>query len=371
MAFERPTLATLVERITEDFNNNAATYGILNVDARIRGSMPWILTRVHAAATWLLYGFLDRAALQILPDTADATNLDRHATIRGLVRTAAQKAQITVTFTGTNGIDIPASTSIQLLDASAVYLTDALGTIAAGTVDIACTAELAGASYTPDAGASIQLVSEIAGVDSLATVAAVDVEGTDEETDEALRQRILDRWQDPPQGGSEADYVAWIKAIGGVDRVFVYPASPLPGEVTIYFTATVPEGGDSSDLQPTLLQVAAAQTAVDLVRPVTATTYVEQVSVDGIDLEIAAFDEDGNSVSGAVEDLIEAELHALYIRRSEPAGTIYNSEIRDAIASVEGVHHYTLDDVDGDGTGLSDITQAVDTIAISGTVTFT
>ena len=58
--------------------------------------------------------------------------------------------------------------------------------------------------------------------------------GTDTETDEQLRARILQRIQNPPMGGSAADYVAWALAVPGVTRAWAAPEQGI-GTITVRF----------------------------------------------------------------------------------------------------------------------------------------
>ena len=58
--------------------------------------------------------------------------------------------------------------------------------------------------------------------------------GTDTETDEQLRARILHRIQNPPMGGAAADYVAWALAVPGVTRAWAAPEQGV-GTITVRF----------------------------------------------------------------------------------------------------------------------------------------
>ena len=58
--------------------------------------------------------------------------------------------------------------------------------------------------------------------------------GTDTETDDQLRARILHRIQNPPMGGAQADYVTWALAVPGVTRAWAAPEQG-PGTITVRF----------------------------------------------------------------------------------------------------------------------------------------
>ena len=59
--------------------------------------------------------------------------------------------------------------------------------------------------------------------------------GTDEETDEELRARVLRRIRQPPMGGDAYDYVAWALAVPGVTRAWCSPLEMGIGTVTVRF----------------------------------------------------------------------------------------------------------------------------------------
>ncbi|MDO8933772.1 MAG: baseplate J/gp47 family protein, partial [Rhodocyclaceae bacterium] len=126
MPFTRPDLATLIARAEADIETR-----LPGADARLRRSNLNVLARVHAAAAHGLYGYLDWAARQVIPDTADAEELARWATVWGVQRRLAAPAIGSVTLTGVNGSVIAAGTSLMRSD-GAEYTVDAEATIAGG-----------------------------------------------------------------------------------------------------------------------------------------------------------------------------------------------------------------------------------------------
>src|SRR5574341_2077616 len=125
MAFERPTLPTLIERAAMDIEAR-----LPGTDARLRRSNLNALARVHAGAVHGIYGFLDWISRQVIPDTADAEILDRWASWWGVPRKSAAQAKGNVTFAGTNGTAIPKATVLIRSDGTE-FTTDAPGVIAA------------------------------------------------------------------------------------------------------------------------------------------------------------------------------------------------------------------------------------------------
>ncbi len=216
MPLSRPTLTELVDETRSDLDSN-----LPGADSRLRRSVLDVLARMLAWASHALYGYIDYISDQIFPDTADAEHLERWASLWSLQRTAAVFATGSVVFSGTNGSQIPAATVVRRAD-GVEYETDSLGTISGGTATVAVTAKVAGVAGNASASQAVALLSPLSGVDSAATVEASGITGgADQETDTALRSRVLTRMQQPPHGGAAFDYVRWAKEVSGVTRAWV------------------------------------------------------------------------------------------------------------------------------------------------------
>jgi uncharacterized phage protein gp47/JayE len=165
---------------------------------------------------------LNWISLQILPDKADSERMKRDARARGITPTPASYAEREVLFTGTDGIVIAAGKIMQAADGTE-FAVDADGTIAGGTVTVAVTCKSAGTIGNVATGTKLTLISPIAGVNSEGTVQATGIsDGSEEESAESLLSRYLLELQDPPEGGSDADYKKWARQVSGVTRVWVY-----------------------------------------------------------------------------------------------------------------------------------------------------
>lgn len=353
MSFTRPTLSELVDRIQADLVSRLTLTG-----AVLRRSVVSVLARVLAGASHVLHGHLDFLGKQIFPDTSEAEFLARQAGLYGLTRTAATFAQGDVLFTGTDGSVIPADTVLVRSD-GVEYTTDAEGTIASGTATVAVTA---GAAYPGEAGnadedTSLTLDAPISGVGATATVAAGGIEdGVDEESDDALRVRLLERMASPPQGGAESDYVLWAKQVAGVTRVWVYPQELGAGTVTVRFMTD----DLTDDGIPSAGKVTEVQDYLDVLRPVTATLTV--VAPVAVPLDITVDDLDPNTA--AVKAALEAELADMLTRDAEPGGTILLSHIREAISIAADEDNSIVT------VPAANVTHTTGQIAVLGTVTY-
>ena len=332
MPFTRPTLTELISRIQSDIESR-----LPGTDPRLRRAALSVLARTLSGAAHGLYGYLDWLADQILPDTADTDHLDRWASIWGLSRKAATAATGSASFTGTDGAVIPAGATLQRSDGGEFTL-DADATVAAGTLTAAVTGSVAGTDGNTAAGSSLTLVNPIAGINSTGTVAAGGFTGgTDTETDDELRARLLARLQQPPHGGASFDYVAWALEVSQVTRAWVFPERLGAGTVGVSFVCD-----DLDPIIPTAAVVAAVQDHLNLVRPVTAQVTAFAPTPVAVNFTLTI-----EPNQAAVQAAVEAELRDLLIREAQPddgagSGTILLSHIQEAISLAAGETDHTL-----------------------------
>lgn len=408
MSFERPTLTELVDRIQTDFESRLELVG-----AVLRRSMVYVLSRVVAGAAHMLHGHLEFLGRQLFPDLSEVEFLERQGALFGVTRNAPEFAAGDVIVWGTNATAIPSGSVLVRADATE-YTTDALATIAtltawaaltaytvgqlrrnggiiyqvitAGTsagaggptgtdaditdgtvhwshvatgtaaVVVAVTASVAAEDGNADSGVSLAFESPIAGANSDTTVAIAGLTGgADEESDDEYRIRVKARMSDPPQGGAEADYVAWAKEVAGVTRVWVYPLELGAGTVTVRFMRD-----DDADPFPSAGEVTEVADYIETVRPVTADVTVVAPTEDAIDFDFASITPDNADVRAAVE----AELADFFSRVPEPGSGVFLSALRTAIGQAEGVEDYDLT------TPAADVAQTTGELATLGTVTW-
>lgn len=339
MAFNRPTLQELIERTEADMISRLDLPGAL-----LRRALAKVIARVIAGAAHLLHGHLEFISKQIFPDVSEAEFLDRQASLYGITRKSATFATGNLTFTGTDGTDIPEGTVLQRADGTQFETTDD-GTISAGTATIPCTAVLAGVDGNTDAGAQITLTAPIEGVTATVTVASGGLSGgADEEEDDDLRTRLLERLQNPPQGGSATDYEQWALSVSEVTRAWVYSNYTGAGTVGVTFVLD----DNESSIIPDSGKVDEVQAYIDARRPVTADVTVFAPIEDTLNFTISV-----TPSTTAVKAAVEAELRDLIRRKGAPSSTIYLSEINEAISLAEGEIDHTVTVPSGDVTTVS------------------
>ncbi|AMK09658.1 baseplate J/gp47 family protein [Pseudodesulfovibrio indicus] len=348
MPFDRPSLSDLISRVKADIESRLA-----GADASQRRTLLGILAVVEAGAVHGLYGYLDWIAAQGMPDTADAEQLERWASIWGKQRKSAASATGLVTFTGSDGSVIPTGTVVSRSDGLEFSTTED-GTIAAGSAAVAVTAVEAGADANTAAGVKLKLVSALSGVQSTAVAGELSG-GADVEGDGDLRSRLLARIRQAPHGGADFDYVAWALEVSGVTRAWVYPLELGAGTVTV----RVMTDGTTEDGIPAAETVDAVQTYLDAARPVTAEVFVVAPVAVPMDPAISI-----SPNTEAVQAAIEAELGDMLLRAAEPGATIRVSHLREAISIATGEADHVL------LSPAADVAHAVGEVATLGTITW-
>lgn len=350
MPFARPTLSQLQEQAEADLA------GRLGLGALLRRGVLRALARMTAGLVHLLHGHSVWISRQVFPDTADAEELERWAGLYGLARKVAQRATGSVTFTGTDGVDVPDGTLLKRAD-GVEFQTTELGTITAGEATVAVEAVLAGSAGNSSAGAAaLQLSPAIAGVALAVEIEAPGLEGgTDVETDQELRDRLVARLRAGSRGGSADDYVTWALEVPGVNRAWAIPLVSGPGTVGLTFivsagsTVPIPDAG----------QVAEVQAYIDERRPVTATAVVFAPGLEAVDVTVSVTPD-----TAAVRTAVQAALEELLAREGEPSSTIYLSHIREAVSAAAGEVNSTVT------VPAADVPIPSGSVAVLGTLTF-
>lgn len=234
-----------------------------------------------AAQVYALQVQTDWVARQSFPQTAEGESLDRHAQVRGLERKQAVQARGTIRFftreTAETDWVIPLGT-VCMTAGLVRFETIVEGVIPAGSTwaDVPARAVLAGSGGNVSADTIVTMAVAPVGVAYCRNLASF-TGGSDRETDEQLRIRVLDTFRRLPNGANAAYYEQECMAFDGVAAAVVVPRprgigtvdvvvaakDGLPGqslltELTEYFTRRREIAVD--------LQVRAPQTAVIAMR---------------------------------------------------------------------------------------------------------
>lgn len=327
MPFARPTLTEIIDRVSTDIASRLP--GVST--SLLRRSLAGVLARAEAGAVHSLYGYLDFIARQALPDTAEDEYLLRWASIwlpGGRKPATFATGPLAVQVTGTPGSVMPQGTSFQRSD-GVVFTTTSELILGGTTAPVSVIAQVSGAAANTAPGVELGLLQPVLGFASTAVVVAPAIQGgVDQETDQALQARIIRRIQQPPQGGSAADYETWAVEVPGVTRAWVYPMQMGPGTVTVIIANDDP----TANYIPSPAVVAAAQAYIDQKKPVTATVYVIAPVADPVNI-VAQLSPN----TAATQAAARAELQDLFFRDARPGGGMLISKLREAISIANGV----------------------------------
>lgn len=346
MAFDRPSLRELISQMQADAEREAGA-------TQLRQSNLRALPKVFAFAVHGLYAYIDWVVKQLFPDSAEKSFLERQASIQGIYRREATAATGTLTVTRTAGATIPVGTVFVAADGETRFATTEEPEVDENEVPVQCMTT--GTGGNREAGETYTLVSPLSGVSTEATGSEM-AGGTEAESDDSLRERLIYRLQNPPRGGTATDYVAWAMEVPGVTRAWCFPKELGIGTVTVRFaTDGLTENGVPTEGMVSIVSDYIAENA-----PVTAATTVVAPVAKTVNFVI----EDLYPDTPSVRAQIEAELKSLFIREAEPGKALLISHVRQAISSAAGEEDFEL------VSPTEDIGADVDELLVVGSVTY-
>ena len=331
MPYSRPTLTALRTQVLQQINAAQITdqNGTVLI-ALLQRAVLRVLANATAGMSYEHYGYLDWIALQAVPWTATDEFLDGWANLKGVYREIATATQWSVTFTGT--VSIPVGTSIIRSSDGYAFTVTAAGTVSGSSVTVPIIATIAGSAGNGDAGTQFQMGNPISGVSATSTASTQTTAGTDVETDDSLRTRMLAAYASPPQGGAASDYIQWALSVPGVTRAWIAPLSQGAGSVTVYtMFDTVeaayggfPQGVNGLATAETRATAATGDqltvaNAIFPLRPVTALVYSDAPTAAPQAFAIADL---GSNNTAAMQASISAALTGMFLQYGNVGGTI-------------------------------------------------
>lgn len=272
---------------------------------------------------------------QLMPDTAEAEYLIRHAAIWGVYRRPSTKAVGLALFTGLPGTAIPAGLDMRL-PGGGLAITAAGGELDdAGEATLPLEAAEGGALGNTAAGATLPIVTVQAGLDPQSAVLDVDgmAGGAEEETDASLLARVLVEIREPGHGGNKSDYRVWIQNAFAAVKVATVPLWVGPGSVGV----VVAMGTAAAPRAPIPAELEAMAAHLDPLRPVTAEVHVRPVVLLPVPLQLAVVP-DTLPVRAAVEGAADAHFAA----EAEIGERFPRSRLSEAISAANGEYRHYL-----------------------------
>jgi len=296
-----------------------------------------VLAKVIAAVFTLLYKYGGFIFLQLFVQTATIkTSTVAGTPISPLTlwgeligvgpRAAATNAQLLIEITVDNQTGtLPANTQLIGDPNGVTYLTLTAVTLDAPTkqVEVLAVSDQSGGSGAGtignlDAGQTLSFANPLPNVARQAAVVSQTITAANEEDVEVYRQRILDRFQKPPQGGAYSDYEIWGEEVQGIINVYPY-TSDCPGQVDVYAEAT-PASSGSLDGIPTLAQLQDVQDSIQLDqnglasrRPAGALVNVYAITRVGFDVTVSGIADTPDVAQTQVD--VETALNEYFVAR--------------------------------------------------------
>lgn len=336
MPFKIPSLQQLIDQSQSDIESN-----LPGAYARLKNKVLNIIALVQAYNTKALHDYQFYLSKQFFADTSEKEFLERDASLFGVQRKKAQFASGFVIFTGNDSVIIDVATLLQRPDGLR-YITTAEGVITAGIATIAVKAESEGKNSNYDAAAPLLLVVSIDGVDATALVNANGLtNGSDVESDDSLRERLLYRKRNPPHGGALHDYIAWAREVPGVSKAWAF--SLYNGLGTVGVTFIVDDADVIPDAAKVLQVMAYIESHINPVsgieegRPVTANVLVFAPTAKPLNPIIQL-----TPATDAVKTTVTTELNDLLLREAAPEATILLSHMREAVSIAAGETDHVL-----------------------------
>ena len=227
MPFVIPSIEEIIEQNEANFESALGQTIPINDKAFLR-----VLSVIEAGLAVMHNRFAIDSVRQVFATTATGSGLDHIGENYGIVR----KSQ--VSFVGIInqpcGDDVTFPSGLTYVSDSSglrYYVTDTVVSDDSGYAELSIMCEAGyGADGNVTEGETFTIGRQIIGITSTtATFVSTSIYGTDKETDDAYRNRILSTIRSTGGGGTVSDYKRWAEITPGVSRVFVYSDAPTDG----------------------------------------------------------------------------------------------------------------------------------------------
>ncbi len=208
------TYYDILSRLKENYYDFSGTYPDENSDTECRLSV--MAGEIHA-----LYCQLDSIKRSMFVSTASGSELDKHAFQRGLSRHQGNKASGTVVVRVDSPLEydlsIPAGTVFSTSDGELEYVSteDAFIYQGSGSTFVSVQAKYSGSRFNIPSSSVTTVVTYFSSGISITNSSAIGG-GTDDETDESLRKRIVDSFRNISNGLNPAFYRKLAESVPGV-----------------------------------------------------------------------------------------------------------------------------------------------------------
>ena len=347
MPFARPTLTALRNTAVQDIT----TSGVPGLDGLLRNAVLRVLAWVMSGLAYSVYGYLDWIARQSVPFTSTDEYLEAWAALIGVYRKDATGSTGQAQFVGTVGLGLPTSATLTRQDGTPFVVTEGAFVDASGFVTVPIAAAIVGAVTNAESATPIAIDFPVPGINSGGMTVGPLVGGSDQETTADFRSRMLLKYAQPPQGGAEADYIEWALSVPGCSRVWITASGYGPGTVIVYpmfddaeaENGGFPVGTDGCATEETRGVTATGDQLLVAeqiwpVQPITTLVYVSAPVPFPIDVVLNVLDPDTPDMQAE----IVLALQDMFLVEGEVSGTIYPSQMYEAILATPGINHFSM-----------------------------
>ena len=228
----------------------------INID-KAEGGFAYDMTRPSAREKSYAMEALNTVVQWIFPQYSSGWVLDMHAKRAGLTRKAAVPAGGTVHVVGTEAVLIPkgfifctpATEIVSNVNYEALddYVLELDGDTGKYVADVAVECTEGGTIGNAPEGSITLMSNPLQGIESVTNPDPL-TDGAEEETDEALKERISehDKSNNVSHIGNDADYKRWATEVDGVGSASVIRESGGPGSGTVKVIILNANGGQAS-----------------------------------------------------------------------------------------------------------------------------
>lgn len=338
----------MYEDLTPDDIREEILTKISNLDTR-EGSFVSDLTAPVANAIYNLYMAMNALIPIAFVDATSGEYIDRRAGEYGIVRKEGVKARAILQFTGEDGTSVPTG-SVFTTNTGLEFVTLEDARIADGTAQASSEAAEPGAQYNVEDGSITEQYQVIEGLTSVTNEAATG--GIDQETDEALMERLNLLRRRPATSGNAYHYIMWALEVDGVGGAKVTPLENGPGTVGILIAGPDKEPVSSEIVESTLAHI-------EQERPIGALVTVESAQPIAVNISASVKLNGLVELSTVKEILIQkmqpflSNLTKIYFE--DPELKVYEVPINAVgaiLIGIEGVLDYNTLKINGEITNL-------------------
>lgn len=286
------------------------------------------LFNLQSSITWLNN--------QLFPQTATSRQLEYHADLRGLKRKNATKSTGVLRFSlpepATSTVVIPSGTMCSTAGKNPVrFITTSTASIEVGfKMAIANAYAVVAGSEGNVAPNTVTVITS--SVNSQLSVTNLDSfsGGSDTESDESLRNRIIDDIKSPSTGTNKAYYKRLAESVDGVYSANVVPRVRGNGTVDIYIASHGATIGSE--------YVAQVQSLMDSERELNVDVLVSAAATNRVSVSLSLIEKNGydfEEVKAAVTEKLQEYFLTLHVGE-----IVYVSNLGKIIGGVEGVDSF-------------------------------